>query len=138
MLQFMDELEAHFDFFGHCKVDCVMEIVFLATLPECMKRGIARNLCEASLELSKELGKGNNIKTPLDRRDLLLGPKPQVVTAIFTSPFSQRIGRALKWEIASTMSYDDFCHQGKTFSSILGGDKKYMTFEFKRIAEVDD
>nr|XP_023018292.1 uncharacterized protein LOC111507238 [Leptinotarsa decemlineata] len=133
MLQFMGELEARFNFFEYCKVDCVLEIVFLATHQEFIRKGIARGLCEASIDLSKELAKGNNVKTSVNGEELKLEPKPEVVTAIFTSPYSQKIGRALTWERAFTLSYEEFSHEGKTFSSILGGDQKYMTCEFKRI-----
>jgi ribosomal protein S18 acetylase RimI-like enzyme len=65
-----------------------MEILFLGTLPEYRKMGIAKKLCELSVDVAQKLYDGVNVKKCVDGKDLaLLG-----VNSIFTvySLFSKK------------------------------------------------
>ncbi|KAG5890464.1 hypothetical protein JTB14_012754 [Gonioctena quinquepunctata] len=130
---FMHFADSKCDLFEHCKVDCLLEIMFLATLPEFMKRGIGTKLCEVSTELAKRLLNGENVKQSVDGEVLKLEPVPKLVAALFTSPNPQKIGRTLDWKIAGTVSYDDFFHEGKSLSSLLRKKVADATVQFKTI-----
>ncbi|XP_063914392.1 uncharacterized protein LOC135130873 [Zophobas morio] len=92
------------DIFEHCGVDCVMEILFLGTSEEYRKKGIAKKLCELSVEVAQKLRDGVDVKEAVDGGELGLGPVPEAVYAMFTSFISQKIGRELGFEIAARRS----------------------------------
>ncbi|KAJ8940083.1 hypothetical protein NQ314_010917 [Rhamnusium bicolor] len=133
LVKFMIDADAACDMFEYCHVDCLLEIMFLGTLPEFRKSGIGKKLCEVSTEIARSLLRGDNIKQPMNGKELPLEPVPKIVSALFTSPTSQRIGRSLGWEIVARISYEKFFHEGKTFASILGKDIPDTTLEFKRL-----
>ncbi|KAG5890463.1 hypothetical protein JTB14_012753 [Gonioctena quinquepunctata] len=135
LVLFMSDADAHCDLFEQCDVDCLLEIMFISTLPNFMKKRIATKLCEVSTELAKRLLNGENVKQSVDGEVLKLEPVPKLVAALFTSPISQRIGKCLDWQIAAIVSYDEFFHEGQTFSSVLGDAIPYTTVEYKTIQE---
>ncbi|XP_068905198.1 uncharacterized protein [Tenebrio molitor] len=104
ILDFIVTTEGICDLFDVCQVDCVMEIFLLGTSPEYRRQGIAKKLCEVSIEIARNLSNGINIKRALDGRELVLTPVPRAVTAIFNSFIPQRIGRQLGFEIAAERS----------------------------------
>jgi ribosomal protein S18 acetylase RimI-like enzyme len=113
LLDFMVKIHNVFDLFDHCRVDCLMEISFLGTLPEYRKKGIAKNLCKMSVDLAEKLYNGVNVKKGIDGKNVVLEPVPQGVSAIFV-PISQRIGRGLGFEVAVQLST-------KEIEEIVGG-----------------
>lgn len=130
----MIDVDAIVDLFEHCKVDSLLEVMFLGILPEFRKRGIGKKLCEISMRVAKSLKNGENVKQALEiGKTLPLEPAPQIVSALFTSPTSQKIGRALNWEIAARTSYEDHFHEGRSYASVLGKDNPCTTLEFKKI-----
>ncbi|XP_072390409.1 uncharacterized protein [Diabrotica undecimpunctata] len=133
IFKFMDTCDELMDVFTPFNVSSVMEIMFLATSPDFTKRGIALQLCEASTELAKALKMKQNVKQSLDGRVLPLEPTPQAMCALFTSPYSQKIGRKMGWTIVDKISFDKFYTKGKPFSSVLGNYVKYITVECKKI-----
>ncbi|KAJ8970289.1 hypothetical protein NQ317_019685 [Molorchus minor] len=133
LITFMVEADATCDLFEYCHVDCILELTFLATHPEYRRRGIARKLTEITLELARCLAKGENVRQSMDETELCLESVPGIVSALFTSPTSQKIGRALGWEIAKKISYENFVYEGKSFACILGKDRTDTTLEYKRL-----
>lgn len=133
VVQYMRDADAICDLFELCNVDCLLELMFLATLPEYGGKGIATNLCQLSLDLVQELKKGQNVKRSLDGTELPLEPVPQIVAALFTSFISQKIGRKLNFTIAVTESYDNFYHEGVPFSKVIGPKTPNFTLEYKEI-----
>jgi ribosomal protein S18 acetylase RimI-like enzyme len=122
------------DLFEHCKVDCLMEILFLATLPEYRKRGIAKRLCEHSVDLAQKLYDGVNVKKCVDGKDLALEPVPKVVYAIFTSFISQRIGNELGFEIAAERSNRRLEVMGQVFEN-PNSETTTTTMEYKMLGK---
>lgn len=115
-MQFMIEVDSKFDVFAEYNVDCSLEIMFLAVLPEYCRRGIARDLCKYSIDLATEIKNGFLLDAlPEDIRML----RPKVVTAIFTSLYSQKIGYNLGFKNVYEMPYSDLVFQGKTFAERL-------------------
>ncbi|KAJ8917469.1 hypothetical protein NQ315_005516 [Exocentrus adspersus] len=134
LIQCMIDLDAECDLFDHCNVDCLLEVMFLGVLPEFRNKGIGRRLCEVSIKIAESLKKGENVKHALeDGQELSLEPAPQLVSALFTAAASQKIGRALGWEIAARGSYEKFFHEGKSFASVLGKHVPDATLEYVRI-----
>lgn len=130
----MIDADATLDLFEHCNVDCLLEIMFLGVLPEFCSRGIGRKLCEVSVRLAKSLKNGKNVKQAVEvGKSLPLEPVPQIVSALFTSPISQKIGRSINWEMAARRSYEDYFHEGRSYASILGKDIPDTTLEFTRL-----
>ncbi|RZC38515.1 uncharacterized protein BDFB_005282, partial [Asbolus verrucosus] len=119
VVKFMLDIDNLCDLFDHCQVDCLLEIMFLGTLPEYRGKGIAKRLCEVSIEIAKNLLDGVNVKRSVDGRELGLEPVPKIVSAIFTSFITQRIGRQLDFQIAAERSYELFEFEGKTFASSI-------------------
>lgn len=132
----MIDADATCNLFEHCRVDCLLEIMFLGTIPECRGRKIATKLCEVSIKLAQLLKTGENIKVSVDNDNQLpLQPVPKLVSAIFTSFISQRIGKTLGFQVAVDISYEKFTYNGQTYAEKLGPANKTTstTLAFKQI-----
>nr|XP_023022662.1 uncharacterized protein LOC111510917 [Leptinotarsa decemlineata] len=133
LIQFMYEADASCDLFEHCKVDCLLELMFLATLPEFGRRGIGFTICEVTTEVARRLYLGENVKESLDGTELKLEPVPKLVAALFTAPQSQAIGRSARWELAATVFFKDLFFDGKSFASVLEETNRTSEVRFKRL-----
>lgn len=133
VLEFMMDFDGRCDLFSALNVDCLLEIMFLATLPSHRGKKISLKLCEASLLLAEALCGGDNVKVPLDDEILSLEPAPKVVWAIFTSFISQRIGEKLGFTRELAVSYDDLTYDGEKYSSKIDSKTPNVTIEYKRI-----
>ncbi|CAH1638787.1 unnamed protein product [Spodoptera littoralis] len=71
LIDFMVELDAKCNYFERYGVDCLCELMFLGTLREHRRKGLAKILCKTSVEQAKKLK--DRPATPLKIEDL--GPK---------------------------------------------------------------
>jgi ribosomal protein S18 acetylase RimI-like enzyme len=116
LMNYMIEADSKVDIFEHFKVESLLEIMFLAVLPEHGKRGIALELCKHSVELARELSEGCDVKEYLEEGT----PRPQLVSALWTGRYSQKIGHKLGFEVIFQESFSKFSFNGKTFCERIG------------------
>ncbi|CAG9768027.1 unnamed protein product [Ceutorhynchus assimilis] len=133
IFNYLITMEDGADPFTPYNADCMMELVFLCVSPDYAQKGIGYMLCKVSLDLANLLSKGENVKTPLDNTPLPLEPKPQIVTVLWTTFKSQRIGRKLNFNHLKTVSYEDLYYNGKSYASNLGNETKFCIFECKKL-----
>ena len=113
MLNFMINIESKFDFFEHYEKTSLMEIMFLAVLPEYGHKGIGLNLCGYSIELAKELSNGLNLANfPIE----VQSHPPQIISAIWSYKNSQKIGKKLDFECLLEDSHHNYIFKGKTMA----------------------
>lgn len=113
----MIAMDAKFNFFEHYKVDALLEIMFLATLPEYMQKGIAYKLCLYSIELAKEFKNGVNLDMlPSNIRNF----PPKLVTSMFTSSKPIKLGEKLGFKTLVVEPHKNFSFKGKTFAERNG------------------
>lgn len=111
-------VDSQVDLYDLHKTDCSFEIMFLGTLPEFGQRSIGRLLCEYSIAIAVELKNGLNLD--LLSSELRDGNKiPDIVTAIFTSRYSQKLGELLGFTTHYEKSYTALEFDGKTFAERL-------------------
>lgn len=143
LLQFMIDADEACNLFELCQVDCILEIVFLTVLPEYRGCKIGRKLFELSIKLAKTLKCNVDMMLPLrdptwkrDEEETSQLP-PGIVSAIFTSPITQKYGRDYDFTICKTINYDKFTYQGKTYAELLaqhGHDEvSSVTIEYLKI-----
>lgn len=94
----MLQCDGFIDIFEHYKATKVMEVMFVSVLPEHSKRNIGLELVQFDLELANELYA--NFKGP------------EVVVALYTSRYSQRIGEKLGFEKLKTVPYSELEYDG--------------------------
>lgn len=116
----MIDADGSYNLFENLKINSLVELMFLATLPEYKQRGIGMGLCKASIDLTKCLFNGENVKVSITDEPLELEPRPQAVSAIYTSFISQKIGAKLGFVEAISISYEKFKYKGNTFASKIG------------------
>ncbi|KAL1497084.1 hypothetical protein ABEB36_008101 [Hypothenemus hampei] len=133
VLEFMAHWEDSVDPFTPNNADCLMELVFLGVLPEFSGKGIGYTLSAVSLRLATKLFKGENVKTSLDGTELPLEPRPQVMTSLFTTVKTQKIGKKLNFDILATVSYKSLFYEGKSYASIIGNETELISIECKRL-----
>lgn len=93
-------------------LDCVNELMFLATLPEYGRLGLGRILVELTIQLTRELGQGHEFE---DVAEELRGKRPKAVTALWTSSYTQKIGGAVGFKVLNTVPFSRFVYNGKRF-----------------------
>ncbi|CAL7942143.1 unnamed protein product [Xylocopa violacea] len=137
LIDFMIDADARINMFKHYNTDCIFEIMFLATLPSNQKRRIGELLVSTSIEVAKELKKGNSVKTPVtingDSTIQNLEAVPSLVSAIMTSNYSQKIAAKCGFEKLITISYKDFSFNGKTYSERIGDEHLNCCLVAKRL-----
>lgn len=116
-MKYMIDVDKEVDLYKDFNTDCLLEIMFLGTLPEFKGRSIGRILCEYSIQLANELRFGKNVGILSEKCQNM---RPTIVSAIFTSPISQKIGKKLDFQSMATVYYTDYSYNGKTFAERLG------------------
>ncbi|KAH8311186.1 hypothetical protein KR044_004706, partial [Drosophila immigrans] len=112
LMEYMITMDSKVDVCGLYNMDCVNELMFLATLPEFGRLGLARALVEDTIKLTLELSQGKGVE---DISEELRELRPAAVTALWTSFFSQKIGKAVGFEVLSSVPYSEFEYNGKRF-----------------------
>ncbi|XP_058821725.1 uncharacterized protein LOC131683619 [Topomyia yanbarensis] len=119
LMQYMITMDAKVDLFQMFNVDCLLEIMFLATLPAFEGKGIASNLVACSIDLAKQLKHGHGIENlPKDSKH----KRPELVSALFTSRVSQKVGTKNKFTEINEVPHAEFIFRGKTYSDRIGPD----------------
>ncbi|KAL5274145.1 hypothetical protein ACFFRR_000730 [Megaselia abdita] len=90
LMNYMINMDQRINVFDQFSIDCVIEIMFLATLPEFERKGIGRNLTKYSVNLAEELGRGVGTEH-ID--ESLVQRVPKGVAALWTSSYSAIIGK---------------------------------------------
>lgn len=118
--------------------NCVFELFILSTLSKYRGKGIAKKLSEISIEIATALSKGK-LNTIIHTNDFktesIIKYRPKLVTSIFTSFITQRIGKLLQFTVATRKSFDSFTtHRGETYASIIDDpNTSDVTFEYRVI-----
>ncbi|RLU16596.1 hypothetical protein DMN91_010664 [Ooceraea biroi] len=137
LVDYMINIDSRINLFEHYNVDCILELMFLATLPEYGKRRIGELLISSSLELGRELKHGKNVRTPVTvygKKELTNNNTiPTMVSGIMTSIYSQRIATKLHFERLLEVSYDDYEFGGKKFSERIDPKHSYSVLVTKRL-----
>lgn len=115
-MDFMIDVDSETDVFDIYKIDTLLELMFLATLPEWCGRGVAKELARYTIQLARELSVGEGIA---EIHPQLRDMRPKAVTAIFTSMFSQKVGRSQNFKVINTVPYTRFTYKGKTFDQSI-------------------
>ncbi|KAH8330364.1 hypothetical protein KR067_001727 [Drosophila pandora] len=112
LMDFMIEVDEKIDVCAMYNMDCFCELMFLATLPTHERLGLGRALSKFTIELTQELANGKGLE---DIDEKLRSLRPAAVTALWTSSFSQKVGKATDFKVINTVSYSDFEFNGKRF-----------------------
>lgn len=96
-MNYMIEADSRVDVFEIFNINSLMEIMFIAVLPEYGRQGIGYDLCKYSIDIAKNL----NIK---------------LITALWTGRNTQVIGRKLGFDVVYEESFNKFSFNGKTFA----------------------
>ncbi|KAK9294948.1 hypothetical protein QLX08_010590 [Tetragonisca angustula] len=137
LVDFIINMDARINLFKHYNTDCILEIMFLATLPNYQKRRIGELLVSTSIEVAKELKKGNTVKTPVtindDNKIHNLEGLPNLVSALMTSNYSQKIAAKCGFENLASISFEEFEFKGKTFNERIGNEHRNSVLVAKRL-----
>ncbi|XP_030747989.1 uncharacterized protein LOC115876380 isoform X3 [Sitophilus oryzae] len=133
VVQWMADADRMFDIYEHCKIDSLMEVMFVGILPTFRQRGIAKKLFEVSIELARELRTGRNVKLSVDERKLDIGRPPEIVSALLTSFITQKITRDTSFKVGKKMYFDWFVYDGRPLSEVIGPQTPFFTFEYYRL-----
>ncbi|XP_055907004.1 uncharacterized protein LOC129942185 [Eupeodes corollae] len=127
----LEEMENSFDIYKELNIDCSVEVVFLSTRPEFERKGIASALTQYSIEFFKDFG--NGLFSDEDFPEHIQGKRPKAVCSIFSTKFTQIIGKKLGFETVVTRPYTDIEYNGYKFSDKLDPIHNCTTFAIKRL-----
>ncbi|XP_055612365.1 uncharacterized protein LOC129758774 [Uranotaenia lowii] len=129
-LNYMLTMDTKVNLFERFNIDCLLEIMFLSTLIEYEGKGIATKLVSYSVDLATALSKGQAPEClPEDARQM----RPKLVSALFTSRISQRVGAKNGFSVVHEVPYDEFSFQGKTYAERIGPDHPTSILVVKEI-----
>uniref|UniRef100_A0A0A1WG81 Urease accessory protein UreF n=2 Tax=Zeugodacus cucurbitae TaxID=28588 RepID=A0A0A1WG81_ZEUCU len=116
LMDFMNHVDSETDVFELYKIDTLLELMFVATLPEWGRRGIGSQLIRYAIQLARELSEGIGVD---EIHPQLRDKRPKAVTAIFTSIFSQKFGNSQNFKVINRVPYTDYAYNGKTFDQSI-------------------
>lgn len=126
----MIDIDSQINLFEHYNVKCILEMMFLGTLAGYSGRKIGELLVSSSLEIARELKRGNPVKMPVTINDSNVienyDAVPTLSSAIMTSIYSKKIGVKLGFEELLERNFDQYEFNGKKFSDKI--DKEHRTF----------
>lgn len=137
LVDFMINIDSRVDLFKHYNVDCILEIMFLATLPSFGRRRIGELMVSSSIEIARELKRGKKVKTPVpmnsDNSITNEHAVPSLVSAIGTSTYSQKIMMKYGFEELVRVSYDELTYDGRKYSEKVGKEHPNCALVAKRL-----
>lgn len=137
LVDFMINVDSRINLFKHYNTDCIFEVMFLATLSSKQKCRIGELLVSSSIEIAKELKRGKAVKTPVivnnNKTIQNLDAIPNLVSAIMTSNYSQKIAIKCGFESLVRISYKEFSFGGKSFSVRIGDEHLNCVLVAKRL-----
>ncbi|CAH0584159.1 unnamed protein product [Chrysodeixis includens] len=129
LIEWMAEIDGRCNFFEKYKVDCSLELMFLATLREHRHNNLGTILCRESIKVAKKLKDGPVSKMTVQD----LGPNyanmkardpvakvPKICQALWTAEPTQKIGKVLGFTVDLRVSLSDFIYEGKSFADRIG------------------
>uniref|UniRef100_A0A8D8F672 (northern house mosquito) hypothetical protein n=1 Tax=Culex pipiens TaxID=7175 RepID=A0A8D8F672_CULPI len=111
-MQYNITMDAKVDLFQRFGIDCLFEIMFLATQVGFEGKGIASALVACSVKLAKKLKSLND----------LTSRRPKLVSSLFTSRYSQSVGRKNNFKELLEVPHAEFVFRGKTYADRIGPD----------------
>lgn len=129
LMNYMIVADSRCDVFEKFQVDSILEIMFLAVLPDYGRKGIGLSLCNYSIELAGDLKNGKDLENYLTKDQI----RPQLVAALWTGKQSQSIGKNLGFETIFEEPFTNFSFNGKTFAERVGDLKLKSQLAVKRI-----
>lgn len=118
-MKYVVALETQVDLYKLHNSNCSVETTFLSTHSKYGRKGIGRALIEQTIRLAAELKQGNGESVqclPEAVRSL----RPGFVLIMFSSIYSQRIGKQLGFVTHATAPYAKHKFRGETLESIIG------------------
>ncbi|KAH8406934.1 hypothetical protein KR222_000363, partial [Zaprionus bogoriensis] len=130
LMNFMITVDEMVDVCAVYDFDCVLELMFLATLPSYGRLGLGRALVESTIQLTRELGQGQNLE---DVAENLRDKRPKAVTALWTSRFTQKIGKDVGFTVVNTTPFSQFEYNGKRFDERIDPIHKFVEQAFYKL-----
>lgn len=131
LMNYMITMDSKIDLFDHFKIDTLFEIMFLAVLPQYRGRQIGFMLCECSVQLAEKL-KNDESECELLHASIKTR-RPKVVSALWTSNITKKIGSKLGFDVVLEESYDNFVFNGKPFSARIPKENQTSVLGAKRL-----
>lgn len=139
-MDFMIKVDSQINLFKHYYVDCILEIMFLATLHTYGNRRIGEMLITSSLELGNELRRGKNVRIPVtihgNNEVTNADAVPTLASAVMTSSYSYRIAIKLHFDQLLEVSYDEVEFEGKKYSERIGQEHRRTVLVAKRLSPI--
>ncbi|XP_055611913.1 uncharacterized protein LOC129758436 [Uranotaenia lowii] len=130
LMDYMIIMDSKVNLFEKFNVDCLMEVTFLATLPEYEGKGIATKLVSCSVEFARLLKAGQAFENLPEDAKL---KRPKLVTALFTSKISQRVGTKNGFTQIMEVPHHEFSFRDKTYAERIGSEHPTSILVVKEI-----
>lgn len=112
----MIEADSRVDAFEKFKVDALLEVMFLATMPDFRGQGIGFKLVKHSIELAAQLKAGKDCEQYLAPGE----PCPKIVAALMTGRETQKIAKKLNFEVIFREPFSNYSFRGRNFAERVG------------------
>ncbi|XP_032593002.1 uncharacterized protein LOC6564076 [Drosophila grimshawi] len=123
LMDYMIAEDAKIDVLADYNMDCVCELMFLATLPEFGRLGLGTTLTKYTIELSRDILQGGHALENVAEE--LRDKRPAAVNALWTSEFTHNIGKAVGFKVLNKTPYTEFEFNGKRFDERIGPQHKF-------------
>ncbi|KAF9405789.1 hypothetical protein HW555_013609 [Spodoptera exigua] len=134
-LDFSIDLEMKANIHQRYDTNCFIEVMYLATLPDFKHKNVGSLLGLCTYDLGKKLFNGEDVKTPLSNNEDITNFEaiPNLLVALTTSKYTQRMGVKFGYEKVVEVRYDDYSYNGKSFRESIGDEHQTCQVLVKRL-----
>ncbi|XP_022827847.1 uncharacterized protein LOC111357397 isoform X2 [Spodoptera litura] len=134
-VDFSIDLEMKANIHKRYNTNCFIEVMYLSTLPDFKHKNIGSLLGLCTYQMGKKLYKGENVKTRLsDNEDITnFEAVPNILVALTTSKYSQRMGVKFGYEKVLEVRYDDYSYNGQSYREKIGDEHQTCQVLVKRL-----
>ena len=137
LVDFMINVDSRVNLFSHFNVDCILELMFVATKKTHRRRRIGELLTAASTEVARELSRGKDVKIPveIDGDDTITNAEriPSLVSMIATSNYTKKIADRAGFVTLEEIKFNEFAFAGKKYSERISQEHKYCWLVARRL-----
>jgi len=122
-IKLWDAVDSSFDVNEYFQIDSTMDVEYMATLPDFRRRGLAKILCQHSIDSARLMARGKFPPEVFARlsKEMQI-ERPRAVVTVATSPTAQKMGHSLGMKAVHKWHFSELRNLGNIITEPIDGE----------------
>ncbi|XP_016939634.3 uncharacterized protein [Drosophila suzukii] len=122
-IKLWDAVDSSFDINEYFHMDTTMDVEYMATLPDFRRRGLAKILCQHSIDSARLMARGKFPPEVFARLpEEMQIERPRAVVTVATSPTAQKMGHSLGMKAVHKWHFSELRNLGNIITEPIDGE----------------